>query len=288
MIPRKLFLAALVPLALLCAVAYVAYSPRPAVAFIEAMGALGMIGMAYSGGAPQIMSASEAAQARNTNAIMQNWVDRGPWQYWDMIYFANAAAVPSQIQVFQNQIGAVNTQGAVGGPTNGVAKSKLQTNLTRSASNGLPPPRCLLLLAIEFQFSPNFLKPDIDAIVNTAYMEFRIDDKIFHEGSLIEFPSGGGVTGVTQNSGESCYTLALPAPQFSRRYQDWAKYIAPLQQFSMVLNFGGGGIVAPTIGTGSTAGNYVGGSTSGTQGTTGGQSAFLRVVLDGLTDRSVQ
>lgn len=242
--------------------------------------------MAY-GAAGQILDASEA-QGRNTNAIMQGWVDRGPWQYWDMVYFANATQVPNQIQVFQNPIGAQNTQGAVGGPTNGVAKSKLQTNLTRSASNGLPPPRCLLLLAIEFQFSPNFLKPDIDAIVNSAYMEFRIDDKIFHEGSLVEFPSGGGVYGVTQNSGESVYTLSLAAPQFSRRYQDWAKYIAPLQQFSMVLNFGGGGIVAPTIGTGLTTVNYTGGSVNGSQATTGGQSAFLRIVLDGLTDRSVQ
>jgi hypothetical protein len=128
-------------------------------------------------------------------------------------------------------------------------------------------------LAIGFQFSSNFLKPDIDAILNACYMEFRIDDKIFHEGWIVDFPCGGGLMGVTQNSGESVYTVGFPAPQAQRRYADWAKYIAPQQSFSMLLNFGGGGVAIPTIGTGSTAINYPGN---------------LRVTLDGLTDRSVQ
>lgn len=228
--------------------------------------------MAY-GANGQIMDAAEAASARNTNAIMQGWVDRGPWVYWDDIYFANATAVTQQIAPFSIPINGQNTQGATGGPTNGVAKSKLQTNLTRSSTTGFPPPRCLLLLAIGFQFSSNFLKPDIDAILNACYMEFRIDDKIFHEGWIVDFPCGGGLMGVTQNSGESVYTVGFPAPQAQRRYADWAKYIAPQQSFSMLLNFGGGGVAIPTIGTGSTAINYPGN---------------LRVTLDGLTDRSVQ
>src|ERR1039458_8248549 len=227
--------------------------------------------MAY--GANGQIPTAEEAQGRNTNVCSSDLVDRGPWQYWDDIYFANATVVPPQIQVFQNAIGQINPQGAIGGPTNGVAKTKLQTNLTRNASNGLPPPRCLLLLAIGFEFSSNFLKPDIDAILNSCYMEFRIDDKIFHEGWLVTFPAGAGLMGVTQNSGESVYTCGFPAPQAQRRYADWAKYIAPLQQFSMVLNFGGGGVADPTIGTGLTTINYPGN---------------LRVVLDGLTDRSVQ
>jgi len=213
------------------------------------------------------------AVGRNTNSIMQGWIDRGPWAYWDTLYFANATAVPSQIFPFSIPIGQPNTLGAVGGPTNGVQKTKLQTNLIRGSAFGFQPPRCLLLLAIGFQFSSNFLKPDIDAFINACYMEFRIDDKIFHEGWLVDFPCGGGLTGVTQNSGESVYTVGLPAPRFQRRYQDWAKYIAPLQAWTMTLNFGGGGVAAPTIGTGSTAINYQGN---------------VRVVLDGLTDRSVQ
>lgn len=224
--------------------------------------------MAYGAG-QQIPSATEA-QGRNTNSIMQGFVDRGPWIYWDDLYFANAVPVPQQIQAFSIAIGQQNTLG-VAGVTAGLPKTKLQTNMVRG--NQFAPPRCLLLLAIGFQFSSNFLKPDIDLILQSCYFEFRIDEKIFHEGWLVDGPAGGGLSGLTQNSGESNYNNGLPSPFYQRRFGDWAKYIAPEQQFSMVLNFGGGGVAIPTIGTGSTAINYPGN---------------LRITLDGLTDRSVQ
>lgn len=224
--------------------------------------------MAY-GANGQIPSASEV-QGRNTNSIMQGFVDRGPWQYWDDLYFVNATQIPNQIQAFSIAIGQQNTLGATG-VTAGVAKTKLQTNMVRG--NQFAPPRCLLLIAIGFQFSGDFLKPDIDKIMNSCYFEFRIDEKIFHEGWLLDAPAGAGLSGVSNNSGESAWINGLPSPMYQRRFGDWAKYIAPEQQFSMVLNFGGGGIVAPTIGSGSTAINYPGN---------------LRVTLDGLTDRSVQ
>lgn len=211
--------------------------------------------MAY-GPKQQIMDAAESA-GRDTNSIMAGWVDRGPWQYWDTITFAASTQVAAQYNPFSVPIGAQD-------PLTNQTKTKLQTNIQRG--NQFPPPKCLLLIAIGFEFAPNFTKADIDKILNACYMEFRIDDKIFHEGPLSLFPSGSGVNGVTQNSGESSWFLGLPAPQAMRRYGDWAKYIAPLQQFSMNINFGGGGVVIPTLTTGGT----------------------LRVFLDGLTDRSVQ
>jgi hypothetical protein len=58
-----------------------------------------------------------------------------------------------------------------------------------------------------------------------------------------------------------------------RRMGDWSKYIAPTQQFSMTLNFGGGGVAVPSIGDAEGDGDYPG---------------QLVVFLDGLTDRSVQ
>ena len=213
--------------------------------------------MAYTyGQAGQIMSSQEA-QGRNTNAIMADWVDRGPWQYWDTITFAANTLVSTQYSPFSVPIGAQD-------PLTNQTKTKLQTNLQRG--NQFPPPRCLLLIAIGFSFQPGFTKADINLILDSCYMEFRIDDKIFHEGPLELFPPGAGLNGTTQNSGESSWILGLPSPVYQRRYGDWAKYIAPLQQFSMVLNFGGGGVAVPTL-------------------TTGG---YLKIYLDGLTDRSVQ
>lgn len=211
--------------------------------------------MAY-GATGGILDAAEA-QGRNTNSIMDGWVDRGPWVYWDTITFASGAVL-QQYNPFSVPIGQAD-------PTNAnQLKTKLQTNMVRG--NQFPPPRCLLLIDIGFAFATNFPKADIDKILNACWMEFRIDDKIFHEGPLELYPSGSGLDGVSVNSGESTYHLGWPAPEFARRYGDWAKYIAPTQQFSMVINFGGGGVSIPSLTTGGT----------------------LRIYLDGLTDRSVQ
>jgi hypothetical protein len=201
----------------------------------------------------QIMSAGEAT-GRNTNSIMAGWVDRGPWQYWDTITGAAGVALAQTYSPFSVPIGAQN-------PLTAATKTKLETNMVRG--NQFPPPRCLLLLSIGFIFASDVLKSDIDLILKACYMEFRIDDKIFHEGLLHLFPGGAGLQGVTTQNGESVYTNGIPSPVFQRRYDSWAKYIAPLQQFSMNIIFPG---TPPTM--------------------TGALN--MLIVLDGLTDRSVQ
>ncbi len=212
--------------------------------------------MAYAYGPNgQIMSASEA-QGKNTNSIMAGWVDRGPWQYWDTVTGATNTALASSYSPFSVPIGAQN-------PLNNTTKNKLQTNMVRG--NQFPPPRCLLLVQIGFYFSSQMIKSDIDLVLDNCYMEFRIDDKIFHEGQLWQFPGGAGLTGVTTQNGESVYTLGLPSPVYTRRYDAWSKYIAPIQQFSMLIQFQG---TPPTM--------------------TGPDGLYMVVYLDGLTDRSVQ
>jgi hypothetical protein len=220
--------------------------------------------MPYSYGPQgQIMNAQEAS-GKNTNSIMAGWVDRGPWQYWDTIDNgagttpgAPGQPVASTYSPFSVQIGQQN-------PLTGLTKTKLETNMVRG--NQFPPPRCLLLIQIGFYFSSRMLKSDIDSILDNCWMEFRIDDKIFHEGQLWQFPGGAGLQGVTTQSGESVYTLGMPSPVYTRRYDSWSKYIAPLQQFSMLITFPG---TAPTM-------------------SSNGPGIYLPVYLDGLTDRSVQ
>lgn len=238
------------------------YTRRPTMAelaeWLAVHGPIG--GGAYTyGPAGQIMSAGEA-QGKNTNAVMADWVDRGPWQYWDTITFLGGAAVAQTYSPFSIPIGAAD-------PITNTIKTRLQTNMQRG--NQFPPPKCLLLMAIGFYFDPTWTKADIAKILNACYMQFKIDDKVFHEGFLWDFPPGGGLTGFTQNSGDAAFILGLPAPQYQRRYGEWSKYIAPIQQFEMLLSFGGGGIAIPTVGT-EDVNNY------------------LIVQLDGLTDRSVQ
>ena len=207
----------------------------------------------------QIMSSSEA-QGRNTNSIMSGWIDRGPWQYWDTITAIGGTALSSTYSPFSVPIGAQNP--LPGSPT---LKTKLQTNMVRG--NQFPPPRCLLLISIGFYMSSKMAKVDIDAVLDSCYMEFRIDDKIFHEGQLWQFPPGAGLSGVTTQNGESVYSIGVPAPCYTRRYDSWSKYIAPLQQFSMNITFN----TPPTM-----------------SGDSGSEGLYMVTFLDGLTDRSVQ
>ena len=204
------------------------------------------------------MAYSQGTGGRNTNAIMANVVDRGPWQFWDTVQVAANATVLSQYNLFSVPIGGQNPWVA------GTQKSKLQTNMT--LQNQFSPPKCLLLMQIGFYFSSRMLKVDIDAILDNSYFEFKIDDKIFHEGQLWLHPAGVGLGGVTTQTGVGVFTNGLPAPCYTRGFGDWAKYIAPLQLFSLNIFFPG---TLPTMDA-------------------NGPGWYMPTFLDGLSDRSVQ
>lgn len=218
----------------------------------------------YNGG--RVLSAAQAA-GRNTNSIMQGWVDRGPWIYYDSLTILKGVQMQQTYSPFSIAIGQQDSL------TN-LPKNKLQTNMVRG--NQFPPPRCLLLGSIGIYFDMNWLKADIDAIMTQYFMEFVIDEKRFHEGHLQLYPSGAGLSGVSTQNGESAWNNGLPAQGYARNYGDWAKYIAPEQQFSMTLNWQASQVVSSAIGTATTVPPTP---------TNGG---VIRIYLNGLTDRSVQ
>ena len=229
--------------------------------------------MALQGGATQgtygggkILSASQAV-GRNTNSIMANWIDRTPWQYWDTITLLSATVMAQTYSVFSAPIGAQD-------PLTNLVKNKLQTNIRKG--NQFPPPNCLLLGNLGFYFESDFLKADMDLILKNYYCEFKIDEKTFHEGYLEQFPSGMGVAGASTRNGESSWTNGYPAPGYARSYGDWSKYIAPEQFFSCILYWQPSQVLTSALGTASTTPPTL---------TNGGT---IRVVMNGLTDRSVQ
>jgi hypothetical protein len=207
--------------------------------------------------------------ARDINSIMAGWVDRGPWQYYDTIRVAPSTQFAATYSPFSVPIGG-------GDPLYGNAqKTKLITNMQRG--NQFPPPRCLVIMQVGFYFSSQMLKSDIDEILDNCFVEVRIDDKIYMEGQLWQFTAGVGLAGVTAVTGQSVFTNGLPTLEATRRYGEYSKYIAPLQQFSMNINFSG---TPPT-----TSANVIpvaGGSTSPAN------AVYLVPFFDGLTDRSVQ
>jgi len=193
----------------------------------------------------------------NINSVVPNIVDRRPWRYWDQIQVPVGTAIPATLNPFAVPIGAQD-------PLALIQKSKVNTNMTRG--NQFAPPACLVMRRLQFQFSPRMQLVDILAMWDVCYIEFKIDQKIFWEGHLGEFPSGFGITGVTTQSGVGLFQSGIPAPQFTMDYGSYAKYIAPNQNFTLQIIFP---------------------STPPTMSPTG-IGLFMTAYLDGLGDTSVQ
>lgn len=206
---------------------------------------------------------------KDINSIMAGWVDRGPWQYWDTIRVAPSTQMASSYSPFSTPIGQ-------GDPLYGNSpKTKLITNMQRG--NQFPPPRCLVIMQVGFYFSSQMVKQDIDNWLDNCYIEVRIDDKIYMEGQMWQFPAGVGLAGVTTQTGQSVFTNGLPTLDATRRYGEYSKYIAPLQQFSLTVTFPG----TPPTTTSNTI-SEAGGATSPAN------AVYITPFFDGLTDRSVQ
>lgn len=212
--------------------------------------------------------------ARDINSIMAGWVDRGPWQYWDTVRQAPSTALLAQYSPFSIPIGTQD-------PFSSIAKTKLITNMVRG--NNFPPPRCLVIMQVGFLFSPQMVKPDVDLVMDNAFIEVRIDDKIFFEGQIWQFPAGVGEAGFTTQTGQSAITNGFPSLEATRRYGEYSKYVAPLQQFSMVINFAG---TPPTLSSTIVTGGGIGGTIGQSEATN--TALYLVPFFDGLTDRSVQ
>ena len=126
------------------------------------------------------------------------------------------------VQVFATPIGQ-------GDPYYGnVAKTKVITNMQRG--NQFPPAACLVIMQVGFYFQSQMLKSDIDLIMDNAEIEVRIDDKIYMEGQIWEFPAGVGLAGVSTQAAKPSSPTACPrlkrpgvmasTPSTSRRYSN--------------------------------------------------------------------
>lgn len=192
------------------------------------------------------------ANPTDINSILAGFVDRGIWYYYDTLVVAQAASTGASIPLFTNPISGT--------------KTKLLTNMVLGGQ--FPPPRCLILDNIGFYFSSTMLKADIDLFLDNAYIEFRIDDKIYFEGHLWRYAAGYGLVGTSTKSNEAAWQVGLPDVGSVLRFGGFAKYIAPQQIFSL-------NVIFPTAQTMTTTAN-------------GGVGARIVACLQGLTDRSVQ
>jgi len=198
------------------------------------------------------------------NSILANYTDRGIWTYYYTIKIAAGATVGTQYSFFGASIGQTdpyNTSSTL---------TKLETNIPNP--NFFNPPRDLILDQLGFHFEIDTRLADIQAITKNAYFEFKIDDKIFFEGKFWMHPPGTGASGVTTQTAESTFGLGIPNMQATFRFGNFAKYIAPLQRYSLIAYFPE---ATPTL-LPSTGPSGVGVGT------------WLIAFMKGLTDRAVQ
>jgi hypothetical protein len=199
----------------------------------------------------------------DNNTFVGNVLDRGPWVLWDDQQVTQAAAIPTAWSFFNIPIGGT----IVGGPLNGTTKTKLQTNMKKS--NGLPQPQRFLLRSLAFYFQASTQLIDQILVTEACYFEFRIDDKIYHEGLLQFNPSGLGLDGIPGGAaGVDLVQIGQRTLTARRDYGDYARVISDALAFSLTLTF-------PTAVTATTTAN-------------GGNNISLIAILDGILDRLVQ
>lgn len=199
------------------------------------------------------------------NSLIKGMVSRDVWTYYYTLNIPVSTVVNSNYSLFNAVAGQLDPYNS------GVTLTKVQTNMPSQAQQGFSAPRDLVLDSIGFYFSPDTVLTDIEAFVKNSYFEMKILDKIFFEGPIVLHPSGTGIMGFSTKTSEGVWQNGFTDVHNRKRFGDFAKYIAPLMQFSMIIYF----------------------PTSTNQFTTqaanvGGTGITLRVDLNGLTDRPVQ
>lgn len=123
------------------------------------------------------------------NPIAPNQADIVKWVIYDRFQFAPGTTVPNNYKYFTQPIGTAG-------------KTKVDTNMDQVQR--LSDPLWYNTEGIGFYFGTLNLPTDINAFLQSEYMEFWVGQKTYLEGPVQCFPSGGGLTGVF--SGAAAFT----------------------------------------------------------------------------------
>lgn len=212
------------------------------------------------------------------NALIGNMLDRGVWDYYYTLYLGAGTTPNNTYALFNAPMNSPDPYPISGTPT----LTKADTNMPQACSQGFSAPRDLLLDCIGFEFI-NTQLPDVQAIIQNSYFEFKIIDKVYFEGPIQDHPPGVGTFGVSTKTSESTWGLGWPGgPSTRNRFgKEFGKYIAPQMQFSLNLFFPKNPVFPSYPGIGSGAGTLQ-------NSNQGSSNVTLKVHLFGLTDRAVQ
>jgi len=219
------------------------------------------------------------------NALIGQMVDRRKWYFYDVLKLAPGTTVANQYSFFNVPLRNPDPN------TNTVAKTELETNIR---TGGLfNPPYDLILNNLGFYFVAGNLLYDITQVVNYSWFEFKILEKTFFMGHLWRHPPGAGITGFSTSLSQQVWNNGLPEPGAIYHFGNFAKYIPPLVNFSLTLNFpetmtqflgASGNLGATQNAFGQSAGSLPTLATAAQ----GGNGIQLYAFMNGLSDGPVQ
>lgn len=227
--------------------------------------------------------------ALDVNSLIAQMVDRTPWQWYDTLKLAPGATVVSSYTLFAQPKGQPDQY------NNNQTKTFVETNMTNGGM--FTAPHDLLLQRIGFEFFADVRLYDIEQILKFSYFELNIDEKVFFRAPMQLHPSGTGISGATAQTGESSWNNGTPNPYATRSFGQFSRYIPPLMNFGVTVYFpetvGAATNTAAGATTNLSAAQVANAQTAAalpimlTQ-SQGGAGVWLKVYLDGLTDRPVQ
>lgn len=193
-------------------------------------------GMAYLGkermgqGTPIPMMNTPQGQVIDINALVGQLVDQRKDYVYDTLNFAPGTTVASQpYRMFQVPIGGTDPY------NNNATKTELETNM-RSAGQ-FSAPYDFILNNLGFYILAGADIFDISTLFNTGWFEFKILQKQQFMGHFQRHPSGMGITGMTTKDAQQNWLNGLADPKAIWWFGDWKKYIPPLTNFSLNIQF---------------------------------------------------
>jgi hypothetical protein len=222
--------------------------------------------------------------ALDINALVGQIVDRRKYYFYDTLKLAPGATVSSTpYMLFKNPIGS-------GDPyNNNITKTELETNMTDNGK--FNPPYDLILNNIGFYFLIGNQLYDIAQIVNYCWFEFKILEKRMFMGHLWRHPPGAGLFGYSTKTSQQSWQNGMPMPGQVYWFGDYKKYIPPLVNFSLTINFPEtmNNFFNSNLGADQIAAGQSGTALPTLQTTgQGGNGIQLIAILNGLSDSPVQ
>lgn len=180
----------------------------------------------------------EVFNAFNDSSYVRDQMDVQQTPLYDQIVIAAGSALTVTTSAFFTNVGS------------NANKNIAQTNLTRA--NELISPEAFSIKQFRLRWSENILRVDLTNILGAVaagfVFEFYIGKKPYMQVPIWMCPAGGGITGFSDLTGESCYTNGWPSSSAARSIalplviSSKASFLGQLNGPTYTLNAGGTGL----------------------------------------------